>query len=409
MGFISNNNTSDEFDNTVVTFANDYTTTSLGSLRVAETQNIFESLFSFDKQTTIWDETLTSGGTSTFNANTNSVDMTLPTTSGASVVRQTYRRVRYNPSRAVQVLAAGTIGAPKANVRKRIGQFDTLDGVFFEIDGTTAYVVRRTSTSGSAVDVRTAQSNWNIDKFDGTGPSGITIDFSKHNLFYIQYAFQGFGDIVYGFYYNGKVRFCHREQISNVLTVPSMRTGHLPCRVEITNTGTSASSTTMSYNSFCVKNEGQDGYFEGQVRSYSSVPVKTINTTLVPVISLRLGSGFERAIVDLIKTITFVQTADEVIWSVYLNPTLTGATFAITNSYIQIDTAATAMTGGIEVLAGILGQRNSSSELSIETLKLINSYLGVSLAGNSQIITLAARSRLGSADILSAISWREYP
>jgi hypothetical protein len=409
MGFISNSNNSDEFDNTVVTFANDYTTTSIGALRVAETQNVFESLFSFDKQTTIWDETLTSGGTSTFNANTNSVDLTLPTTNGASVVRQTFRRIRYNPSRTVQVLSAGTLGAPKANVRKRIGQFDTLDGVFFEIDGTNVYVVRRTSTSGSAVDNRTAQADWNIDKFDGTGPSGVTIDFSKHNLFYMQYAFQGFGDIVYGFYFNGKVRFCHRERISNVLTVPSMRTGHLPCRVEITNTGTAASSTTLSYNSFAIKNEGQNGDFEGQVRSYSSAPLKTISTTIVPIISIRLGTGFERAIADIIKTTIFVQTADEVIWSVYLNPTLTGSTFAVTNSYVQLDIAATAMTGGIELLSGILGQQNSSSELSIETLKLINSYLGVSLAGTQQIITLAARNRTGTADVLSAISWREYP
>lgn len=390
-------------------FADDYTVTSIGALRTAEAHNVFESLFSFDKQPLIWDEVLTSGGTSTFNSNTNCIDMTVPTTSGASVVRQTFRRIRYNPSRTVQVLVAGTMGVGKANVVKRIGQYDTLDGVFFEQDGTTTYVVRRTSTSGVAVDTRTAQSSWNIDKFDGTGTSGITIDFSKHQLFYIQYAFQGFGDVVYGFYLNGKVRFCHRETIANTLSVPSLRTAHLPGRLEITNTGTSASSTTMSYNSFTVKNEGTDDEKEGQSRSYSSAPLKTVGTTTVPVLSVRLGSGFSRAVADILKTSIFVQTVDEVIWSIHINPTLTGATFAVTASYTQIDTAASAQSGGTEILSGILGQNSNSADLSQELLAAVNSYLGVSIAGTASIITLSARSRLGTADILSALVWKEYP
>ncbi len=392
-----------------INFANDYTTTAMGALRIASTQNVFESLFSFDKQPLIWDEVLTSGGTSTFNSNTNSVDMTVPTTSGASVVRQTFRRIRYNPSRTVQFLAAGNLGLPKANVRKRIGQFDTLDGLFFEHDGLNVNLVVRSSTSGAAVDTQIPQANWNIDKFDGTGPSGVTIDFSKHQLFYIQYAFQGFGDICFGFYHDGGVKFCHRQRISNVLTVPFMRTAHLPCRVEITNTGTSASNTTISYNSTTVKNEGEDADQEGQVRSYSSAPLKTVNTTTVPVISVRLTSSRVRAIADIIATTIFVQTVDEVIWSVHINPTLTGATFAIAASYTDLDTAATAMTGGTELISGILGQGTNSTAISQDYLKLVNSLLGASINGTSSIITLAARSRAGSADILSTLVWREYP
>lgn len=390
-------------------FPNDYTTNSIGALRVTEQQNVFESLFSFDKQPLIWDETLTSGGTSTFNSNTNSIDMTVPTTSGASVVRQTYRRIRYNPSRTVQVLAAGTMGNPKANVSKRIGQFDISDGVFFEHDGLTVNVVHRTSTSGTPIDTKIQQSAWNIDKFDGTGPSGVIIDFSKHQLFYFQYAFQGFGDIVFGFYHDGKIRFCHRISVANILSVPSFKTAHLPCRVEITNTGTSASSTTMSYNSITVKNEGQDADQEGQILSYSAAPLKTVSTAATPVISIRAGTNFTKAIIDLIKATIHVQTADEVIWSVILNPTLTGATFANTRSFVQIDTAATALTGGTELISGILSQNRSSDDVSESLLKQVNTLFGTNLAGTASIITLAARSRLGTADVLSTIVWREYP
>jgi hypothetical protein len=391
------------------TLPNDYSRGVFGGARVVSTQNVFETLFSFDKQPTIWDETLVTGGTSVHNANTNSVDMTVTTTSGSSVVRQTFRRIRYNPSRACQLIASANFGAGKTNVRKRLGQFDVSDGLFFEQDGTTMYVVRRSSTSGSVVDTKVAQSAWNIDKFDGTGPSGITIDFSKHQAYFIQYAFQGFADITYGFYLNGQVVYCHRETTANVLSLPFMKTAHLPCRVEITNTGTSASNTTISYNSFCVKNEGEDSETEGQVRSYSSGPLKTVGTAVTPVISVRLAAGFQKAIADILSTNIHVQTTDEVIWTVWLNPTLTGSTFAINASYTQLDTAATAMTGGTELISGVLSQNNNSASVSQDLLKLVNSLLGVSIAGTSQVITLAGRSRIGTADVLSTLVWREYP
>lgn len=390
-------------------FANDYTTTSIGALRVATTQNVFESLFSFDKQPLIWDEVITGAATSTFNANTNSIDLTLPVISGAEVIRQTFRRIRYNPSRTVQILTAGNLGLPKANVRKRIGQFDTLDGVFFEHDGLTVNVVVRSSTSGAPVDTKIPQASWNIDKFDGTGVSGVTVDFSKHQLFYTQYAFQGFGDICFGFYHDGGVKFCHRVRVSNVLTVPFMRTAHLPCRVEMTNIGTAASITSMSYNSMTVKNEGEDADQEGQVRSYSGAPLKTVGTTVTPVLSVRLDPARLRAIADIIAGNIFVQTVDEVIWSIWVNPTLTGSTFAVTASYTDVDIAATAMTGGTELVSGILSQNTSSGSVSQEFLKLLNSLLGVSINNTPSIITLGARSRIGSADVLATLVWREYP
>ena len=390
-------------------FADDYTTTAIGALRTAATQNVFESLFSFDKQPLIWDEALSGGATSVFNANTNSVEMTLPTTSGASVVRQTFRRIRYNPSRTVQVLIAATLGAAKTNVRKRSGQFDETDGFFFEQTGTGIAAVKRSSTSGSVVDTVIPQASWNIDKFDGTGPSGVTIDFTKHQLFYIQYAFQGFGDIVFGFYANGRVLFAHRMAVANIEAVPSCKTAHLPIRLEMTNTATSASPTVTSYNSAALKNEGEDANQEGQIRSYSGLPLKTVGTTEIPIMSIRLGAGFLKAIVDILKTSILVQTADEVIWTIKTGATLTGATFAVTGSYTEIDTAATAITGGVELVSGLLSDTSSSADVSENLLKLTNSLLGVSIGNVPTVITLSARSRIGTADILSTIVWREFP
>lgn len=385
-----------------------YLSTPFGGLRTVQSENVFESLFSFDKQPAIWDEQLTGGATSVHDPNTNSIVMTLPTTNGASVIRQTFRRIRYNPSRTIQIFPAGVWGAPKVGIRRRIGLFDSLDGTFLETENLDVYVVRRSSTSGSTVDTRVLRANWNIDKFDGTGPSGVTLDFTKHQLIYSQYAFQGFGDIVYGFYANGRIQFCHRETVANILTAPSMRTAHLPCRVEFTNIATTASNTVMSYNSFSVRNEGQDSDREGQVLSYSSGAARTVGATVIPIISVRLRAGFERAIADLIKTTIYVTTAgDSVVWSVHAGATLTGATFAVNASYTQLDTAATAQSGGTELISGIVFQ-NDRDDISTDLLKFVNSALGVSIAGTPQIITLSARSVIGNSDVIHTIVWREY-
>jgi len=67
------------------------------------------------------------------------------------------------------------------------------------------------------------------------------------------------------------------------------------------------------------------------------------------------------------------------------------------------------MSGGTELISGILSQNNSSATVSQDLLKLVNSLIGVSIGGTSQIITLAARSRVGTADVLSTLVWREYP
>ena len=60
----------------------------------------------------------------------------------------------------------------------------------------TASFVLRSSTSGAPVEREVQQSEWNIDPFDGTGPSGITLDFTctqillidAQNLLVIGYA-----------------------------------------------------------------------------------------------------------------------------------------------------------------------------------------------------------------------------
>jgi len=83
------------------------------------------------------------------------------------------------------------------------------------------------------VDTKYPQSTWNIDKCDGTGPSGFNIDLTKMQMFYIDYSWYGAGFVRWGVRgTDGGVIYCHKLVNNNANTEAYMRSGNLPGRYE---------------------------------------------------------------------------------------------------------------------------------------------------------------------------------
>jgi len=90
------------------------------------------------------------------------------------------------------------------------------------------------------------QSQWNIDRCDGTGSSGYNLDLTKMQMFYIDYSWYGAGAIRFGFRDTaGRVFYCHRFVNNNVNYEAYMRSGNLPARYE---THTNALNTVLTAN-----------------------------------------------------------------------------------------------------------------------------------------------------------------
>jgi hypothetical protein len=88
------------------------------------------------------------------------------------------------------------------------------------------------------VDFRVPQSQWSIDKMDGTGPSGYNLDVHKMQMCYIDYAWYGAGKARFGFKNTlGKVYYCNEIIHNNQMSEAYMRSGNLPARYEVGNTG----------------------------------------------------------------------------------------------------------------------------------------------------------------------------
>jgi len=87
--------------------------------------------------------------------------------------------------------------------------------------------------ASQTVDTKYPQSSWNIDKCDGTGPSGYNIDLTKMQMFYMDYSWYGAGFIRWGFRGpDGNVFYVHKVVNNNVNTEAYMRSGNLPARYE---------------------------------------------------------------------------------------------------------------------------------------------------------------------------------
>jgi len=80
------------------------------------------------------------------------------------------------------------------------------------------------------------QTAWNLDKMDGTGPSGYVFDPSKMQMTYIDYSWYGAGTIRYGFRgINGKITWCHEASQNNTNVAAYQRSGNMPARYESIN------------------------------------------------------------------------------------------------------------------------------------------------------------------------------
>ena len=128
------------------------------------------------------------------------------------------------------------------------GDFISLRGSTYKvlsIESDTSMTIypdyRGTSLSGAnramitkVVELRIPQSQWNLDKLDGTGPSGMTLDITKMQMWFIDYSWYGAGVIRYGVRNNkGEITYCHRIAHGNSQVEAYMRSGNLPARYEV--------------------------------------------------------------------------------------------------------------------------------------------------------------------------------
>jgi hypothetical protein len=85
-------------------------------------------------------------------------------------------------------------------------------------------------------EIRVRQQDFNIDRLDGTGPSGFTLDASKMQMYALEYSWYGAGTVIWMLRgQDGKFNWAHRRPNNNLSNEAYMRSGNLPARYEAIN------------------------------------------------------------------------------------------------------------------------------------------------------------------------------
>jgi len=397
-------------------------TDAFGRLRVTQPFTLFDSVHRF-ADNGLWATANTAGNSSySFVENQSMVTMNVGTTANAEVIRETTKVFSYQPGKSLLIMTSFVMNTPKANVCQRVGYFGENNGVYFENDGTTNYFVLRSNTTGTIVESRIAQSDWNRDKFDGTGyssQSGGTehssgIDVSKSNILWADIEWLGVGDIRCGFIVDGKMVTAHTFHNDNVNLTPYMTTASLPLRYEIKNTGVTASNSALKQICSTVISEG--GYSLTGAQQAVGTPIDApvdlpTPGTYYPVLSLRLKSTRLDAVVILTALSILGISNAYYNWQIRANAATSGGTWlsAGDNSAVEYKIDGGTVTGGRVLASGFTGATNQASG-PIDILKEALFKFQLERNGLTKTpyeLTLVATASFNGADIYASMDWEE--
>lgn len=350
----------------------------------------------------LWDTVTATGGAATFNSSDRCIDLSCTASTGSTAYIATHNPIFYEPGKSQLIKFTCNLAT----------------------GGTEFSVIRRYNGSDSA---KTIQANFN-------GNTLPTLDFSKSQLFMIDFLHLGLGDIRFYVLGSDGYELFHTINTANVLTTMWAQEASQPFRAEIVNDGINtyrrigyydanngvflqvkSNTGSGSFKFYCcsVESEGASRLSDkiGLYTSVTNMPTgKTVNTTERPIIAIRPKATFNsitnRAVLypidmDVISTnISFLKF--------YLRPTLTGAswTSAGSESFSEYDTSATSFSGGYYLWG--CPMNNGASKQVINTLVLKGFGLSLDVTGTAaDILLITGQANSASRDIYLNLGIKE--
>lgn len=299
----------------------------------------------------------------------------------------------------------------QTNVTKRVGYFSssttapytaTLDGFFLESDGSNhKLVIYKVGTLIASIN----RADWD-DPMDGTGVSGISIDFDDFTIVDFQFLYLGGSGLQMSFNVGGVMYKSHLYENASINATTFIGSPVQPVRWEIRSNGAAG-----TLGQICAGvTTGGALKVVGYPRSVGTAIGTFINAnstgTQYLIASIRPNSS--EAIGFDITGASIGTTNDPYVLRFILNPTIAGTPVynALANSYFDFalgDTAgasSTTVTGGTVLATSYVSDQGRSGNLQANSLF----QPGVDLNGNFQEIALACEPITTNLDIRGAIN-----
>jgi len=384
---------------------------AFGRQRVSEPVTLFDGKLVNDSHPLIWDDQQVtgSGTTSTHSTDESTQTLAVGATTSGHRVRQTKRRFNYQAGKSHMILITTNFNGGNAGNIKEVGYFDDENGIFYRLNGTTMNIVCRSSVSGGIADTVVAQDSWNVDKMDGTGPSGITLDWTKTQILFFDLEWLGVGRVRCGVVIDGIIYMTHQFLNANNLTLPYMTTPNLPIRYSIENGGSGPADDLVCICASVASEAGHDPV--GMTRGiFSNDSLSGLaNTAAYPLISMRLKSTHLDAVLQILGLSAVSSSQESRVFrvSVLLNGTITNPTAwgGLADSSVEVmlpTTTGTTIANGT-VLASFVVSGRESITIPAQDAEVI----GSSIAGTSDVLSLVVEPITNSISVYTTLNWRE--
>jgi hypothetical protein len=381
---------------------------AFGRLRVSEPYTLFDSQNRYIDGDQFSSITAT-GGNVVYVANESSFNLNVSSTSGSSVIRQSKTVQAYQPGKSLLTMNTFAMAALKVNLRQRVGYFTEGNGIYFEANGTSLFLVIRSSTTGVVVEERIAQADWNGNTLLAGNPSGIVLDPTLTQIFWNDVEWLGVGNVRAGFVINGQFIVCHTFQHANQPgnTTVYMTTATLNPRYEITNTGSTSGVSTMKQICSTVISEG--GFTPstkiGYVTNNTSPTRVSSSNTVTSLCSIRLNPAYPDAVVIPAQIDLLLLDVRYGQFQLIENATIANASFSnIAGSVVQSAIHTDTITNGTVVYAGLTSSRDEV-EIGDDIKKRLQLWRYAN--GTPSTLTLAVAYTSTNADLLWKMGWEE--
>jgi hypothetical protein len=402
---------------TEITFAPSTAQDAFGRLRTSSPFTLFDSSHRFDDND-LWATATATGGTAVFNANQGLVDLNVTAASGSSVIRESIKVFAYQPGKSLLTLNTFVMSPAKTGLTQRVGYYGANNGFYLEQVGSSVSFVKRSVVTGSLVNTPILQADWNGDKLDGSGPSGLTLDLTKAQILWMDLEWLGVGSVRMGFVINGQFILCHTFNHANIIASTYITTASLPLRYEIFNTaGTTGASTFKQVCSTVISEGGYE--LRGKQQSIGT-PITAPMTfavagTYYPVVGIRLiSTRLDAIVIATAISLIGLGNGKNYQWRVVNgNVSISGGSWvpAGGDSAVEYNITGTSATGGRILASGYVNSSNQGSP-SINILKealFANQLERDALTGTPYqlVIEMAIDAVGGLSGAYASIDWEE--
>lgn len=384
-------------------------------LRTSNPEGVFDAQLTYNIPSLVFESVTNGSGAAVAHDATNRCATCTfsSTTTGGKAYLQSYEFCRYQPGKSQMAFVTFNFIEKVANCLKFAGYSDGTNGIELQQSGTTVQVALLSNTTNGNQTI--TQANWNLDPMDGTGPSGITLDLTKVQIFIIDFQALYVGRVRVGFDIDGSVVYVHDFLHANRIAYPYAANVNRPIRCGMTCTGTV--STTMRFVCCSVISEG--GQEDVGAYSFSQEGTVTAGSgTRTHMLSLRPKTTFN-SITNRIKfvldSIDFIVTGNNpVLWDISIGQAISGTTtFADVNTnYFGFEFNTAGTLSGSPVVTVLQGYCNSTNQSRGTVSKNLSQKYPITLDAAGAVrangtVTVSATGLGGTSACRVVLNWKE--